>query len=128
VFVTVPTPEAGTVTYKRIPRGGDAPCGGPSSPGRDAEVVQVTVCPEMEQLPTLGFAETRVNPLGTVSVTVMVPVLASRPTLNTMITKGSVAPGTKTPEWLLTIVRSGPVACGNRTAQFRVKIIPSMRI
>ena len=71
--------------------------------------VQVTVCPEALQFHPAPAPETYVRPVGSVSVTVIVPVVPAPPTFVTAMLYTPFVPTMKLPLCCLVIVRSGCV-------------------
>jgi hypothetical protein len=80
----------------------------PFAPAAMAVVlVQVAVCAEPLQVQPVPVAASNVKPAGSVSVTVIAPVVADVPPLLTAITYVPVAPIVKLPEWLFAIASTG---------------------
>ena len=72
VLVTLGTAPAATVTVSVMALLPPAPM--------EPELVHVTACPPAEQLHPLPAPETKPRPVGSVSVTVVVPLVAADPT------------------------------------------------
>jgi hypothetical protein len=70
-------------------------------------LVQVTVCPAELHVQPVPLAALNVRPVGSVSVTVTVPVVGDVPVLLTVIVYAPVAPIVKLPVWLLAIASVG---------------------
>src|SRR5439155_81796 len=68
--------------------------------------VQVTTCATAEQLKPPPVPDTNPSPVGNVSLTVIVPVVAVLPTLVTATEYTPLIPTVKLPVWLFTIDRS----------------------
>ena len=79
---------------------------GASGPG----LVQVTVWPTAEQVQPLPVPETKLKPVGSVSVTVIVPMVLAEPMFVAVTVYVPFTPIVKFPLWLFVIARSKPVA------------------
>jgi hypothetical protein len=80
----------------------------PAAPAAmEVVLVQVTVCPAELHVQPVPLAALNVRPVGSVSVTVTVPVVGDVPVLLTVIVYAPVAPMLKLPVWLLAIASVG---------------------
>src|ERR1700746_2378295 len=99
VLVTLGTAAAPTLTVKVMLLLPLFPAMGPA-------FVQVTTCALAARLHTVPVPLTKPSPVGSVSVTVIPPVVAVFPTLVTVKVYTPLVPTVKLPVWLLPIARS----------------------